>query len=1012
MYSQEFKEHICRICLDESVVLNWNNNLFEYYDITYKDCYYKYSQLEYLDPDPFSPMLCQNCLNGLENVHTLISRATESYAYFEETKHFNLQIADSTNVDEDIKYSPTEFETVLIEELEIDVIDEQSQEQNLSNDFDNKSVSTGRSKRKKQITKSYIKIKDNIDEYQSVPVLKSNDTKDNLLLLLSASSSKSRKIQNAKCKSIKQNSGNNSINKKLKVSDENKCNTKDIKTSKLENEWLDDQICDVKIMPKTQTEGSNICLICSKVFPSKYAAQAHAKTHIRNRERKETCKVCGLKFFNKPSLYAHKRIHNENREKKHKCDFCNKAFYNKGALNIHRRIHLGQMTPCSLCTKEFFRQIDLDRHMVSHSAAEINSNTKKRSKYYVRCKHCDKSILSTSFKSHTAAHLNTPLMKCSICNKEFFSRGSCVLHMKNIHKKGNEEYNDFIILHTRNRISRLFLEQNEEIQFSNNFEWSKEAVLQLTEMWQKYEFLYNPKHTYYRNTEARNQAYNEMADKLKIFNTNIEGIDVKTKITYLRGQYTREVAKEKKRGARADQFYVPFAYWFNHLSFLDNFIKVRKERSNIFERMDSLKLNENLCVICLDNNVTLDWNEDVAELCNMSYKDCYYKYTNLQPSTSDSFPSNLCKICSNGLRNAHLLFEKALESFKFLQGALTNKEEFDMEINTSQDTMNFEIKILDVCESNDLIEEESITDDKTLIDIEDEIICPTNAYDNVVRIENAINDSISKEMSMHEAEIIEHVDITPIPNSQPLSEELLEQELSQSSDTKPTTSSTTVKGRKFKTYLCAYCSLKVNDKSTLRTHEATHSENRKRTETCPKCGIKLYTKMALRNHMEIHEENRQKKYKCEFCDKAFFNRGALNVHRRIHLGQMVPCRLCPKEFFRQVDLDRHLVRHSAAHLQKKGGQSKYTVQCQYCNKTVASTKWRAHKAVHIGEPQVKCKICDKDFFSRHKVVRHLKQVHQKVRDEYEEFIYYYANCVTRMSHLMIKQQEIVQPVTD
>lgn len=138
--------------------------------------------------------------------------------------------------------------------------------------------------------------------------------------------------------------------------------------------------------------------------------------------------------------------------------------------------------------------------------------------------------------------------------------------------------------------------------------------------------------------------------------------------------------------------------------------------------------------------------------------------------------------------------------------------------------------------------------------------------------------------------------------------------------------------------------------------------------------------------MEIHEENRQKKYKCEFCDKAFFNRGALNVHRRIHLGQMVPCRLCPKEFFRQVDLDRHLLRHSAAHLQKKGGQvrfynghifhliniffsdiqSKYTVQCQYCNKTVASTKWRAHKAVHIGEPQVKCKICDKDYFSRHK----------------------------------------------
>lgn len=58
------------------------------------------------------------------------------------------------------------------------------------------------------------------------------------------------------------------------------------------------------------------------------------------------------------------------------------------------------------------------------------------------------------------------------------------------------------------------------------------------------------------------------------------------------------------------------------------------------ERMDSLKINENVCVICLDDNVTLDWNENVAELCNMSYKDCYYKYTMLQPSSK--YPFEYC----------------------------------------------------------------------------------------------------------------------------------------------------------------------------------------------------------------------------------------------------------------------------------------------------------------------------------------------------------------------------------
>lgn len=115
--------------------------------------------------------------------------------------------------------------------------------------------------------------------------------------------------------------------------------------------------------------------------------------------------------------------------------------------------------------------------------------------------------------------------------------------------------------------------------------------------------------------------------------------------------------------------------------------------------------------------------------------------------------------------------------------------------------------------------------------------------------------------------------------------------------------------------------MKADSVAVLRRHEATHSENRERTETCPHCEVKLYNKMALRVHMEIHTENRQKKFKCEFCEKAFFNRGALNVHRRIHLGQMVTCRLCPKEFYRQIDLDKHLLmRHSAAPIQTKVAQ--------------------------------------------------------------------------------------------
>lgn len=48
MNTQELYQNICRICLNENVVLNWNNTLFECYGVTYKDCYYKYTNLEYL----------------------------------------------------------------------------------------------------------------------------------------------------------------------------------------------------------------------------------------------------------------------------------------------------------------------------------------------------------------------------------------------------------------------------------------------------------------------------------------------------------------------------------------------------------------------------------------------------------------------------------------------------------------------------------------------------------------------------------------------------------------------------------------------------------------------------------------------------------------------------------------------------------------------------------------------------------------------------------------------------
>ncbi|KAM7348350.1 uncharacterized protein ACRADG_007704 isoform 2-T3 [Cochliomyia hominivorax] len=408
----ESNNRICRICLDVNVVLNWNNTLIECHDVTYKDCYYKYTQLVYLADDPYSPMLCESCLNILQNFHTLILKALESHEYFTKTWLKSSDINDDFPIEHEMKYSSTEFETILVEDENINKDDEEKcyRDQNSTEDINQ------------------------IEETANIP---DNETKK-----------KSRKSKKNKYRTKNRIKTNVKINEELSVIDEDE---KDL------NKRMD------KSKARKERMTTYSLYFLAKVFPKLSAAKLHEKTHGENRIRKETCDICGLKFFNKSNLRGHLRIHNSDREKKHKCDSCDKAFYNKSSLNIHRRIHLGQMIPCSLCSKEFLRQVDLDLHMNTHSATALNGVAKKRSRYWIRCKYCNKTMLSTSFRSHTAVHLNQPLMKCLLCDKEFFRRESCTDHLKVRHHKKVNEYNDCIQIYEKKRFSHLLLEQTADI---------------------------------------------------------------------------------------------------------------------------------------------------------------------------------------------------------------------------------------------------------------------------------------------------------------------------------------------------------------------------------------------------------------------------------------------------------------------------------------------------------------------------------------------------------------------
>ncbi|KAI8128067.1 Zinc finger protein 271 [Lucilia cuprina] len=887
----------CRICLKGKVLLNWNEEIDDISGMTYRDCYYKYTELQSIDSDPLPPNLCRTCCRGLKNAYLLFQKAIESFNILHNTLK-TPELKPISCVKEEISM---EFEHKILGDYNLDNL----------------------------INEDTIKDK-NLEEEEEEESNSINYDSNNEI-----SSQNEEEIAPVDFIDIKnyESSAEDLLEERTNA-DSNTESAVDSTTLKVEHK--------------------NILI-------------RHEAIHNKNRQRTETCPHCKLKFYNKLGLNNHIKIHDVNREKRFKCEFCDKAFFNRGGLNVHRRIHLGQMVACKLCPKEFYRQIDLDRHLLGHSAGPLQTKVSKV-KYEVQCQYCDKSVNSAKWKQHKAAHLGQPQVKCKICEKTFFAKKNCTKHLKQVHQKTRDEYEQFIhyyVVYTQ-RMSHLMIQQQEKVQLQY---LPRENKLLLYKVTIRSVLLYGfPIWFTISPIVAKELEIFERKILRKCINKHYVSHTKKYSNTYIYD--TSEVQPFCKYALRHQRVFVEKLA--THENSLMNEIH-ELERSLQWSSstylspvvMEPLKFKENICRICLEDNGTQNWNEEIEILCGFSYKDCYYKYTELQADDSDHLPTNLCATCSSGLKNAHLLFEKAFESYKILNEMIfTIKEECDVSIGSKETTMKFEINVID--------DYDTTSNDTTYTDIDEELMNATNDNDNEqdVSTEYSINNSIFKEITMSEGETIENQS---------------EQEYSET--------------------------LEVKELASLKLHESTHCENRKRTEACPQCGLKFYTKNSLRTHMDIHAKNREKKFKCEFCIKAFFNRGALNVHRRIHLGQMIACKLCSKEFCRQVDLDKHLAKHSTAPLHKKAEKSKYTVQCQYCNESVATTKWKTHKAIHLNQPPVKCKVCNKDFFARSRVVEHLRRVHGKTIEEYDELIEY-LNPNIRMSHLMIRQQETVVPILE
>lgn len=188
-------------------------------------------------------------------------------------------------------------------------------------------------------------------------------------------------------------------------------------TLKEEHDEIDVTESNISLL-QNDSEKENIrqCSFCSKIFESKQKCNDHENSHTGNRPYQ--CKLCPKTFHSGSSLRYHIKLHSNVRP--HNCLVCEKGFIGKTDLDKHtREKHLPDADPeryfpCKQCDMKFKSYRHLRNHMntLHIDATDI---------FY--CDYCQQSFMNRMLiVRHMLKHAPKRELKCSICDKRFFSK--------------------------------------------------------------------------------------------------------------------------------------------------------------------------------------------------------------------------------------------------------------------------------------------------------------------------------------------------------------------------------------------------------------------------------------------------------------------------------------------------------------------------------------------------------------------------------------------------------------
>lgn len=178
-----------------------------------------------------------------------------------------------------------------------------------------------------------------------------------------------------------------------------------------------------------------------------------------------------------------------------------------------------------------------------------------------------------------------------------------------------------------------------------------------------------------------------------------------------------------------------------------------------------------------------------------------------------------------------------------------------------------------------------------------------------------------------------------------------------------------------KKYKCMHigCARLFSSRFKLVRHILIHSGERR--FSCNSCDRRFHRKDHLKNHLQVHNPNKLL-HTCQLCRKSYCSILSFRKHVAFHCAESgdLVCKLCGTVCDNRESIMHHLKVHTGSRTLR--GPSERKFPCDRCDRSFFTKKdVKRHLVVHTGKRDFLCQHCPQRFGRKDHLVRHTKKSH-------------------------------------